>query len=365
LSLLFVNFSYANIDIKTKKYYNITAVVTLLEENYMKNVTLADIAAKTGYSINTVSHALHDKPDISKKTKEYIIKIANEIGYIANSSASALRSGRTNSVAIICGDISNPYFSIMIKEIEFDLKSHGYSAFIINTDENEELERKAIISAINKGADGIIICPVQKSKNNIEFIKEKKIPYILIARRFDNDDSNYVICDDENGGKLAAMHLFGEKKEKILFLNGPLHISSAKERLSGIKKAYKEAGISENKLYVAEIDIINTTNIERILNRYKDYEAVIAFSDLVAMQVCHFLKKTKRRIPEDISVIGFDNIASTFYFSPMLSSVTSSKRKLSSFAVETLMKMISEDTAEPVNKVFNTKLILRDTTKSK
>ncbi|MFQ9800132.1 MAG: LacI family DNA-binding transcriptional regulator [Clostridia bacterium] len=84
----------------------------------MKNVTLADIANKTGFSVNTVSHALHDKKDISAKTKEQIQAVAKEMGYIRNSSASSLRSGKTKSIAIIVGDISNPHFSIMIKEME-------------------------------------------------------------------------------------------------------------------------------------------------------------------------------------------------------------------------------------------------------
>ncbi|MBO4940957.1 MAG: LacI family DNA-binding transcriptional regulator [Clostridia bacterium] len=328
----------------------------------MKNITLADIAAKTGFSINTVSHALHDKPDISQKTKDYIIKTANEIGYIANSSASSLRSGKTKSIAIICGDISNPYFSIMIREMEITLKNYGYTSFIINTDENQKIEKNAIISAISRGTDGIVLCPVQENNENIDFIKSKKMPYILIGRRFD-ESSSYVVCDDENGGKLAAMHLFDEGIKKILFLNGPSYISSASERLSGIEIAFREADIPLENLCTEEISITTEQTIEALLSKHSDCEAVICFSDLIAMQVCHCLKEAGKNVPQDISVIGFDNIASNFYFSPMLSSVTSSKRKMASFAIEALMKMIETDDLTPINKVFKTKLILRETTK--
>lgn len=329
----------------------------------MKNVTLADIAAKTGYSINTISHALHDKPDISKKTKEYIIKVADEIGYIANSSAGALRSGKTKNIAIILGDISNPYFSIMIKEMETTLREYDYSAFILNTDENQEFEKKAITSAISRGVDGIILCPVQKSKENIEFLDRKKIPYVLIGRRFD-ENSNYVICDDENGGRLAALSMFKENKNNILFLNGPLYISSSRERLQGIKKAYKDANISEDNFSMVEIDITNPKkDIEKALQKHTNCNGIICFSDLVAMQVCHCLKEANIRIPEDVSVIGFDDISSQFYFATMLTSVTSSKRKTASTAVEILMKNISEENTSPKNIILNTKLISRKTTK--
>ena len=333
-----------------------------LEDVSMKNITLADIAAKTGYSINTVSHALHDKPDISKKTKEYIMKVADEVGYIANSSAGALRSGKTKNIAIILGDISNPYFSIMIKEMENTLRKYDYSAFIINTDENQEFEKKAIISAISRGVDGIIICPVQKSTENIDFLNEKKIPYVLIGRRFD-ENSNYVVCDDENGGKIAALRMFSENKHDILFLNGPTYISSARERLQGIKNAYKDAKISESKLSIVEIDITNPKKtIEKSLEKHSHCNGIICFSDLIAMQVCHCLKSMHIRVPEEVSVIGFDDISSQFYFATMLSSVTSSKRKTASTAVEILMSIISGENNSPKNIILNTKLILRKTT---
>ena len=328
----------------------------------MKNITLADIAAKTGFSINTVSHALHDNPDISQKTKDYIIKTANEIGYIANSSASSLRSGKTKSIAIICGDISNPYFSIVIREMEITLKNYGYTSFIINTDENQKIEKNAIISAISRGADGIVLCPVQQSSENIDFIKSKKMPYILIGRRFD-ETSSYVVCDDENGGKLAATHLFDEGRKKFLFLNGPSYISSANERLFGIKSAFKAANVPLENLCVEEISITTEQTIKTLLSKHSDCDAVICFSDLIAMHVCHCLKEEEKNVPQDTSVIGFDNIASNFYFSPMLSSVTSSKRKMASFAIETLMKMIETDDLTPINKIFKTRLILRETTK--
>lgn len=328
----------------------------------MKKITLADIAAKTGYSINTVSHALHDKPDISQKTKKYIIKVADEIGYIANNSAGALRSGKTKNIAIILGDISNPHFSILIKEIETQLRLKGYNAFIINTEENQEYEKKAIISAISKGIDGIILCPVQKSKKNIEFLDKQNVPYVLIGRYFDNN-SNYVICDDVNSGKIAAMHLFKENRKRILFLNGAMHISSAKERLLGIETAYKEANIPLNLLSVMEVDITNTKNtVDKLLASHNKYDAIICFNDLIALQVCHFLNKNNKSVPEEISVIGFDDIASKFYFTPMLSSVTSSKRNMSQLAVGILMDILSGKNNAPSNIVLETRLVHRDTT---
>lgn len=328
----------------------------------MKYVTLSDIAAKTGYSINTVSHALHNKPDIAPKTKALIIETANQMGYIPNVSASFLRSGKSKCVAIIVGDISNPHFSIMIKEMEGRLRSHGYTALILNTDENEELEHAAIASAIGRGVDGIIICPVQKTTENMDFLKKCRLPYVLFGRYFKNYHSNYVVCDDVNGGFIAAEHLIGLGHKNLLFVNVPQYISSSFDRLQGIRNALKYHEASGINLKIGEITVTdNEQQVPAIIEQYKDCTGIICFSDMIAMQVCHYLKQSGKRVPEDASVIGFDNIVSKFYFPLMLTSVTSSKTKMSIQAVDILMKAI-EDPAFSSQTVLPTGLVKNEST---
>ena len=327
----------------------------------MKHVTLSDIAKKTGYSVNTVSHALHNKPDISEKTKEYIVQAAKEMGYIANASASSLRSGKSKSAAIIIGDISNPHFSIMIKEMESQLRKHGYTAIILNTDEDERLERIAIVSAISKGVDGIILCPVQKTTDNIAFMQQSGISYVLLGRRFEKFDTNFVVCDDVNGGFAAAQHLIELCHKKLLFIHAPLYISSAYERLMGVKRAAEAYGIAD--LRCCEVSLTeNDDAILQALQAHADCTGIICFNDLMAMQVCHFLKTLGKRVPQDVSVIGFDNIVSKFFFPLMLSSVTSSKTKMSEIAVDILMDCIGGGKSAAGQQILPTQVIAREST---
>ncbi len=327
----------------------------------MKTVTLSDIARATGYSINTISHALHDKADISDKTKQYIVQTAREMGYIINSAASSLRSGKSKSVAIIVGDISNPHFAIMIKEMERRLREYGYNAFILNTDEDEQLEHDAIVSAISKKVDGILLCPVQKSRKNLMFLQKCKIPYILFGRRFSQDASGYVICDDFNGGYISARHLIDLNHRKILFIHAPLNISSAQERLEGIQKAVAERNGCQ--LTAVETSIMGSVeDIQMILKAHEQCTGIICFSDMIALQVCHILKLMDKSVPEDVSVIGFDNIVSKFYFPLMLSSVTSSKTSMSTQAVDNLMDIIDCNEAAP-QIVLPTKIVMRESTR--
>ncbi len=330
----------------------------------MRNIKLRDIAEKTGYSVNTVSHALHDKPDISEKTKEHICKVAKDMGYIVNSSAAALRNGRSRSIAIIVGDISNPHFSIMIKEMESVLRKHTYNAIIINTDENEKLEKQAIMSAVSKNVDGIILCPVQQTKNNIEYLISLNIPYVLIGRRFEDIASNYVICDDIHGGYAAAEHLISLGHKNILFINAPEYISSSRERFAGINEAMKAHSGKGCTLCTETVSPANSDKeISGILKKHPHCTAIICFSDIIAMQVCYFLGSIGKSVPNDVSVIGFDNIASKYYLPLMITSVTSSKTKMSAKAVDVLFGELDGKNNSPMQLILPTKIVERDTTK--
>jgi LacI family transcriptional regulator len=149
-----------------------------------KRVTLKDIAAKTGFTINTVSRALKDKSDISLETKELIRQVAMDLHYVGDVAASALRSGTTKTIAVIIGDISNPFFGDLVHKIELAAKDFGYSIIIFNTSENSQLEYNAILSAYSKRVDGIIICPVQETIDNIRLLEQLFIPFVLVGRYF-------------------------------------------------------------------------------------------------------------------------------------------------------------------------------------
>lgn len=315
----------------------------------MKRVTLADIAKKCGVSVNTVSHALKDKPDISKKTTERIKKTAEKMGYIQNASASFLRSGFSKSIAIIVGDISNPHFSIMIKEMEQAARTEGYTCFVLNTDENEDLEKEAIVAAISKNVDGIVICPTQKSTKNIEFIKKSGVPFTLIGRKFENLDTNYVVCDDENGGYLAAKYIVENGGKKIAVINGETFISSAKERLLGIEKYFKENKIPLKKedMYTVKVGDFDNSDILRKIASI-GYDSVICFSDVIALEFLCFSKK-------DVKIVSFDHIRSKFAMPVTLQSITSSKTKMSNIAMEIIIKAINGD-AETKKVILPTKL---------
>ncbi|SFJ70035.1 transcriptional regulator, LacI family [Paenibacillus sp. UNC496MF] len=333
-----------------------------------KKVTLRDLAQKAGLSVNTISRALKDKEDIALSTRKTIKDLAKEMGYVGNALAGSLRSGLTKTIAVIVSDVANPHFGIMVKDIEKSARKHNYTIFVINTEDEHEMEERAIYTAIGKNVDGIIICPSQRSAETIRILKKNGVPFVLIGRRFEEEpDFDYVICDDEKGGYLATKHLLDNGHKRVLFLNGPDRISSARERLDGYRRAHREAGVPVSGELIIEVGASagDTRQIVKgLIERKADFTGLFAFNDVIAWEAAYVLQKYGFRVPEDFAVVGFDNIQSRLFIPFQLSSVSNSKGKMSKRAVDIVLHKINHpDSRERFREVIDTTLILRESTK--
>jgi LacI family transcriptional regulator len=327
-------------------------------------ITLKDIAEQTGYTANTISRALKDKDDIAPETRKRIQETAREMGYISDSIAGSLRTGTTSTIAVILGDISNPHFAIIAREIEFNARKHHYSTIIINTDEDAEIESEAIRSALSRKVDGIIICPTQNNTDNLQFLIKQGIPFVLIGRHFPDTEVESVVCDDLKGGRLATEHLIEKGHRKILFLNGPAQISSAVERLQGYRKALEKAGIPFDDELIREIPIVAGDCrhvIYKVIDDEIKFTAVIAFSDLIAWEAMYALQKRGLEKPKDYAIVGFDNIQSKYFFPFPLTSIGSSKSTMARRAFNLLLRRLNS-TTEPSTwrNVLDTTLVVRE-----
>jgi LacI family transcriptional regulator len=293
---------------------------------------------------------------------------AEELGYIGNALASSLRSGMTKTIAVIVADVSNPHFSIAVKEIESAARKHDYTTFILNSYEDQEVEKKAIFSALSKNVDGIIICPSQGNDNNMELLQRTGTPFVLLGRHLGNGKMDYVVSDDEKGGYLATLHLLERGLKDILFLNAPDSISSSRERLVGYNRAMEEAGISVNPQLIREVSTISggaRNELKEVIESKLLFTAIFAFNDMMAWESIYFLNKYNIKVPDNISVVGFDNIQSRMFIPFPLTSVSNSKGKTSRKAFEILMKRMHKQNPElRYHEVVDTRLIIRESTRS-
>ena len=327
-------------------------------------VTLKDIARQTGYSVNTVSHALAGKTDIAPATREEIARVAREMGYIRNTAASSLRSGRSRTIALILPDAANPNFIIMFRGIEAFFRQKSYTVFVLNTDEDPGIERDAIRAALAQNADGIILCPAADDEENLQYLQGTGVPFCLIGRRTEGG-ADYVICDDEMGGYLAAGHLFDAGHRELALFNGDMRISAASERLAGVRRALQERGAALPADRILSLSVktgdSNRAQMRTFFEQHPALSGLIAFSDLLAYEAICVLEEMGKRVPQDISVVGFDNICSDFSFSPALSSVSVSKKTMAATAAELIWAKIEGNAPAKSCILLPTKLVERRT----
>ncbi len=331
---------------------------------------LKDIADATGFSVNTVSHALRDEPDISEATKAIIRRVADELDYIPNFQARGVRAGKSSIISVILPDIINPHFSIVFRGIEQYFRALGITPLFMNTAENADDELRAVKISIGQNVDGVIICPTQANTEAIRYLEKSRIPYVLIGRHFDGDfDTDYVVCDDAGGAYLATRHLIEQGHRNIACVRVNPLISSDRERFAGYRRALEEVGIPFTEKNILNLPLAQTeyrTEIHGFLSRNRNCTAILSFNDMLAYGIIREAQQTGLRVPEDISVIGFDNICADYTFPTMLSSVSVSKKNMAHIASEMLYGYISgqADFAADSRKhiVLPTRLYLRDTT---
>jgi len=312
----------------------------------MRRVTLRDVAREAGVSVNTVSRALNGKPDVSPETRAKVLKVAERLGYRPNRLARGLRSNKTGTIGVIVTDIANPFFGALVKGVEEAARKSSYSIILQDTDEDYEREEEAIQVMLAERVDGLLITPVQTGTETIERLKESGLPFVLLGRYFDNLETDYVVTDDVRGGYLATEHLIKLGHTRIAMINGPLHISSAKERFEGYKRALAHHGIELDESLVSAGAVTMEDGYraaQALIQRRKRPTAVFCYSDFVAFGVTKAIREHGLRIPNDIAIVGYDDVDFSSYIDVPLTTVRIFKEELGKQAVALLLEKVQDE----------------------
>lgn len=272
-------------------------------------VRLRDIAKATGYSVNTVSHALRDLPDISEATKQKIRAAAEALDYIPDRQAGGFKSGRRGVISVILPDIVNPHFTLLFHEAEAYFQKLGITTFFMNSGESAEEEDALVRASIGQNVDGVILCPTVGS-TAAELLLRTGIPYVLVGRHV-GPRHDTVVTDDEEGGYLATAHLTSLGHRRIACVRIDEALSSDRERYAGYLRALSDGGLPPDPdmtLRLSPRARENAAAIEAFLLAHPDCHAIFSFSDLLANEILAVAARLGYRIPEDLSVVGFDRI---------------------------------------------------------
>lgn len=281
-------------------------------KNGKKNPTIIDIAKLSGYSKSTVSNVLRNEPFVKKSTKNKILKIINDIGYKPNEIARSLVLKKTSSfIGLIISDTTNPFFSEVTSGVEAEAKKNNHSIILCNTNYIEEEEKKYIDILIRNRVSGIILATATRNDKNVRYLLEIGYPLVLIAREVENTEANLVSVDNYQSAKMAVNYLIQKGHKSIAHFTVNEEVLGLIRRIDGYKSSLKDNKITINESFILKNEMSiegGYESAEKLLKLDKKPTAIFAADDTVAIGAMDCLFEKGYRIPDDFSIIGYDNI---------------------------------------------------------
>lgn len=325
----------------------------------MKRITIRDVAREAGVSVTLVSFVMNAKRDkdgnldcpVNAETAKRVLQVANDLGYKRNFAAASLRSGRSNTIAVIPNDISNKFFAGISRCIEDLAYKKGYTVFFASSEESADRLQDAIDAVIAHNVDGIIVAPVTGGEDAIRKALDAKVPVVLLDRDVEGlQGVGKVLLDDEAAGRMSAELLLDKGLTKVEMISYTLGISSLSERETGYRKAmmdrdlYQYAKVHYTTYGKAEADVEDI--IRDAVNR--GVEAFFLPTYSLSATVLSVMKKLGLRTPEDLAIVGFDESDIYSLYSTSVTHIVQPLLELGEKSVEVLTGMIEGKPAESI-----------------
>lgn len=292
-----------------------------------RQTTIVDIANQLGVSPSTVSRALNDHPSISAKTKQKVLVLAEKHSYQPNMLALSLLNKKTGIIGIVVPEITSYFFATVISGVQDMVSSAGYKLLICQSDESFEEEKKLLQDMSLLRVDGILISPTFRTNSFQHFEKLQKagIPLVIFDRDCPGFTGNKVLVDSYDGAYQAVEYLIKTGCRRIAHIAGPIAIPTFKQRLDGYLNAHYDNSIPiRSELIVYSTGFSSEDGVEattKLMERHEKFDAVFAVNDAVAIGATHVFRENGYRVPEDISLVGFDDESYAQYYFPPLSTV--------------------------------------------
>ena len=330
--------------------------------------TIKDIAKKTNLSITTVSLVLNDKaPKIPETTKQLVLEAARELNYHPNQIAISLLKKKTKTLGLVIPDIRNDFFSTLAKAVEDEAHKKGWTVILCNTNDHHDRDIEYMHLLASKSVDGILFCmagdtTLKKFNEVNDLLVSLNIPYVMIDRSFDVDGVHTARIDHRLGGFLATEHLLKLGHRRIACITGPPHLRDSADRLLGYKDALDQYGVDFDEALISngKYQMNGGFNAINHLNA-TDFTAVFAFNDMMAIGAYKALKKMDRKIPQDCSIVGYDDITFADMLEVPLTTVRQPITKAGKSAVDFLINHLNNQSSPATHlDVFSPTLVIRE-----
>ena len=332
-----------------------------------KPQSIAQIAEICGVSKATVSRVINNNPrGVGEKTRRRVLKTIEELNYRPNTLARSIATSRSGMIGLIVPDVSNFFYPRVIRGVMDYMDTENYAVILGNSNYSPKTEAEQLLNLIDKRVDGIILCSGVSNRDFLADFRKYNVPLGLIGRSFDISLSDTSISGNNiSGGYLSSSYLLKAGKKRIAYVEGNPDISGSRQRMQGYIRAHTERNmeVSPELLISGDYSIdFGKQAADHLLDSVRKFDAVITGSDLIAIGLVLRLQERGIRIPEDIEIIGYDNIELTNIFSPRLSTVSKPHYDMAKHLAGQLLRIIRRETVSLPHTLVEPSLVLRETT---
>ncbi|PKQ90679.1 LacI family transcriptional regulator [Paenibacillus sp. BGI2013] len=321
--------------------------------------TIKDVAQLAGVSVATVSRVINDRGYVHADTRKKVEDAVKALNFSPNEVARSLYKRKSKLIGLLLPDITNPYFPQLARGVEDRMQEQDYRLIFGNSDEDEQKEQDYIQTFIQNNVVGVI-----SSTNypHSSIYEKLKIPVVFLDRT--SLDRPSVYADGREGGRLAAREIIKRGSRRITVMQGPSQIRPAQDRFEGTIEIIRDAGLDYRVIQTTSFSI-NEAGVwaEELFRKYADTDGVIASNDIAAMAVLHEASRIGRKVPDDVQVIGFDDIPMSSLLSPALSTIRQPAYEMGREAAGLLIQLVEQAAIENKNIQLPVSFIERGTTR--
>ena len=322
--------------------------------------TIQDVARRAGVAPITASRVINNTGYASQDVRQRVLAAVAELGYLPNTLARSLRSRKSETLALILTDITNPFFTTVARGVEDTASDAGYTVIFCNTDESEEEERKYLQVMLQKRVDGILLVPAGGGLKSLQLARAQGTPLVVLDRRAAGEEVDVVRCDSQGGARDLIRLLVALGHRHIAMLSGPAGVSTAVDRVTGFRQALAEAGL-EGQVLVGSFTQASGAELTRqALTAAPRPTALFAANNFIAIGALNALRELGLRVPEDIALVGFDDLPPGLVTFPFLTVASQPAYEMGSRATQRLIERLEgRGGAEPREIILPTQLIFR------
>jgi len=329
-----------------------------------KYITMADVAREVGVSLMTVSRVINSKDGVSLPTRLRVLNAIERMGYRPSAIARSLATRQTGTVGLVVPDVADPFFTDVVRGVEQTAYVEDYNVFLCSTDQDPEREWTVLESLEDKRVDGVILCSSRLDDDKLREVLSQHMSVVLVNRRLKGEDSrvNTLLVDNSLGSRLAIRHLLSRGRRAVGVLAGPADSPSGRQRVQSYRAVLRDAGVSYNSAWVrycpAGMEDGQDTARE-LLTACPELTGLFCYNDLVAVGALRACAELGYRVPNDLAVVGFDDILLAAMVSPSLTTCRVPRYELGTEAMRLLLSHVSSRTGECEEVVLKPELVIR------